>query len=285
MEFRYNNAYSTPFTSSSSYINFSDRAPEERSWVGRSVGGGRWPESFRELEKRRIREEIIAEGMERKRVLEAVVRRELTMEREMMPMHSHLGFASSFMPGPPYNHHNRFQPGVLHDEFGGVEVVPFQRLPQSPIISEITTSRPKVDEKRVIGLGKPKVPTISGSKRKPSSQAPGGATTDEWSCALCKVSVTSERDLHDHLAGKKHQAKAAGLRGNHAGKTEKCVNKEEPKSVQMDSREDKMPKGEGSRKKFRFWCKLCRVGASDKKVMSKHKKGKKHLKNLLKNSR
>ncbi|KAI3510654.1 hypothetical protein L1887_17786 [Cichorium endivia] len=41
--------------------------------------------------------------------------------------------------------------------------------------------------------GKPNVPTMSGSKQKPPSQAAEGATIDEWSCALCKVSVTSER--------------------------------------------------------------------------------------------
>ncbi|KAI3510661.1 hypothetical protein L1887_17793 [Cichorium endivia] len=34
--------------------------------------------------------------------------------------------------------------------------------------------------------GKPNVPTMSGSKQKPPSQAAEGATTDEWSCALCK---------------------------------------------------------------------------------------------------
>ncbi|CAH1426614.1 unnamed protein product [Lactuca virosa] len=70
----------------------------------------------RELEKEMIREKIIAEEVERFRVLQAEVRRrEVTMGGEVMK--SEKGFPSSFMPGtywkppsppasPPLHHHH-----------------------------------------------------------------------------------------------------------------------------------------------------------------------------------
>lgn len=118
----------------------------ERLWSGRGGGGGGRPESLREFKERRIREEIIAEEAERRRVLEAEVRRELLIEREMMAMQSRQGYASSFMLEPPHRQHDRFQPEVLQGEIGGLEVVPFPPPPQ------ITTSRPKVGGKGFIGL-------------------------------------------------------------------------------------------------------------------------------------
>lgn len=41
---------------------------------------------------------------------------------------------------------------------------------------------------------------------------------EEWSCALCQVSATSERALNEHLQGKKHMSKEAALRAEKAGK-------------------------------------------------------------------
>ncbi|KAH9806343.1 c2h2-type domain-containing protein [Citrus sinensis] len=67
-------------------------------------------------------------------------------------------------------------------------------------------------------LAKPD-PNLCGSKRKASTPPAASVElplmsskkTKEWSCALCQVSATSERGLDEHLQGKKHKAKEAGL--------------------------------------------------------------------------
>lgn len=100
---------------------------------GRSSGGGGGrSETFRDIEKKIIREEILAEEAERRRVLKAEVRKELMMEREMMAMQSSLGYSSSLMLEPPHSHHNWFHPAALHGESRELEVVSFKRVPQSP---------------------------------------------------------------------------------------------------------------------------------------------------------
>ncbi|CAH1418970.1 unnamed protein product [Lactuca virosa] len=254
MEFRFggfDQLYRTP--------NFSYRSPEEGLLTGRSFGGGGGrSESFRDIEKKIIREEILAEEAERRRVLTAEVRRELMMERQMMAMQSSLGYSSSLMLEPPHSHHNWVHPAALHGESRALEVVSSQRAPQSPEVTDITTSPPKVSEKPTIDLGKHFGPPLSGAKRKPPSAA-GGSTElcyssrkigSELNCALCEVTATSERGFQEHLAGKKHKAKAAGLRTCHTGKTKNCV---------MESS-----------------LRLCKLGASDKKVVTKRKK---HMKN------
>lgn len=78
-------------------------------------------------------------------------------------------------------------------------------------------------------LLQPKPDNLSGVKRKtttPSTVGVNEVTSDgskkklkeEWSCALCQVSATSERALHEHLGGKKHRAKEAGLVAQRAGR-------------------------------------------------------------------
>lgn len=327
-------------SSCSNYTNFSDHALEEGLWGGRTVGGGHGgSEILRELEKKRIREEILAE----ERVLAAGVRREYMMDRDMRGMQSGSGgefpSSSSFMLGHLDSYHDRFQPRIPHgqsyaptdtraamllnDDYGGSRrqpgdilslvdrrtLMPLQeyggsrRQPDEylgmeeaprPKIKEIITFIPKVAENGITDMGKPNVPILSGAKRKqppPSSPAAGGPTeissgskkkTNEWSCAICEVSATSERGLQEHLAGKKHQTKMADLKASHTGKTEKkSVTKNTPESVQLDSNEDKKPEGECSGQKFRFWCRMCKTGASNKKEINIHKKGVTHLKNQL----
>ncbi|EEC84590.1 hypothetical protein OsI_31403 [Oryza sativa Indica Group] len=37
------------------------------------------------------------------------------------------------------------------------------------------------------------------------------AASQTWSCAVCEVQTSSERNLRDHYGGQKHQSKVAGL--------------------------------------------------------------------------
>ena len=61
---------------------------------------------------------------------------------------------------------------------------------------------------------------ICGSKQKAATPPAGSGElpstssnkSKEWSCVLCQVSATTERDLDVHLQGKKHKAKEKVLR-------------------------------------------------------------------------
>lgn len=70
---------------------------------------------------------------------------------------------------------------------------------------------------------------LSGAKRKPVTPPTSGPNEvlinsknkkpkEEWSCAICQVSATSEHILNEHLQGRKHKAKEAGLRAQKEGK-------------------------------------------------------------------
>ncbi|GJY69612.1 zinc finger, U1-type containing protein [Tanacetum coccineum] len=216
------------------------------SCVGMDMTRGRFEmreELVREVEKERIRAQIIAEELGRRRVLEEEVRNELRMERDMMAMSSNGGFPSQFMPvSLPPSHVNRLEPRFLHqqpvgleeriimsiaDKHGhgvhrGVSVSPFQQFGESPNITGIHKPQPKDTEKEVIVLTKCSGESLCGMKRKSVTPVAEGSSEPradiskkkvkkEWSCAICQVSATSERALNDHLQGKKHHLKEAAL--------------------------------------------------------------------------
>lgn len=131
----------------------------------------------RELEKERIREEIIASEISRKRVLEAEVRRELMMEREMALRRADVGgfafLSHRFEPLPhrlPILPHGSGGVGSFEEqivsslqdriglgtgprsnrETGRLEMVPFQRH-KEPQIAEIKAV-PEVNKEKVILL-------------------------------------------------------------------------------------------------------------------------------------
>lgn len=306
----------------------------------------------RELEKERIRAEIIAEEIMRRRILEEEVRREMMMEKEMA---MRFGYADPmrFEPRVPplltnFEHRERFGLAGIgvspHRETGfrGFETRPFQRdpgasasgaangTPSNVTLQEIKGgSTLEVAKDKVIILAKPTV-TAADLKRKAATQ-PNGATAelisggskkqktkDDWSCALCRVSATSERGLNEHLQGKKHKAKERGLltqktgfgtsplpkkairkkrkhiktRGLESSPTSKNEDKKaeggtgsnlaqkKEDSAEKQNGESAMPKHTpGSakpKKKLRFWCEVCKVGAHSQKVMDAHQKGKRH---------
>ncbi|KAJ6698649.1 hypothetical protein OIU79_012029 [Salix purpurea] len=181
---------------------------------------------------------------------------------------------------------------------------------------------------------------FAGIKKKPK---------EEWSCALCQVSATSERGLSEHLQGRRHKAKEAELRAQKMPKNpnkasipikktakaaklailttglemeaeiedeslqhnksdnisnKKFENKEQggdkndaqlvQKNHQLESlnksmaesvqRKERTPEIK-MKKKFKFWCEMCQIGAYSEMVMEGHNKGKKHLAWLQKCSR
>ncbi|KAK1420937.1 hypothetical protein QVD17_22911 [Tagetes erecta] len=172
----------------------------------------------REIEKERIREEIIAE-----------VRNEMMMEREIA-MRSAGGYSS------PLIRRNMFEPEVLHWRPIGQEVElamsvgrsdclrEIRGFPVSPLqpLEGLITPLLEDNKKEAIVLSTPNHENLSRTKRKSlpqvceSSSQPGAKRSkkkvkEEWSCAICQVSTTSERGLTEHFQGKKHQAKEVDL--------------------------------------------------------------------------
>ncbi|KAL2927856.1 hypothetical protein RDABS01_015682 [Bienertia sinuspersici] len=202
----------------------------------------------RELEKERIRAEILAEEVYRRRILEEEVRREMRFEREMALRRARrdLGFGSSssmqFETRVPLLTNFEHPVGVSPRPKAGSEALPFQRDPvvsgnadgyvtafpsavRLKEIKEIKAFDPEVNIDKAIILAKPEATDL---KRK-ATQSPIGATADpstgskkpktqeEWSCALCRVTATSEQALNDHLKGKKHKARESGLNSQRTG--------------------------------------------------------------------
>ncbi|KAM0021069.1 putative deoxyribodipyrimidine photo-lyase transcription factor C2H2 family [Helianthus debilis subsp. tardiflorus] len=264
----------------------------------------------RELEKERIREEIIAEEMARKRLLEAEVRSELMMERQMAMRRGGGGGgfeeASLFMR----QRHGDVvfgQRRLIGDE-RGVLVKPIQVLGDFPKI------KAEENDKEVIVLGKTNDESLSGTKRKSTTPVSEGSSQpgprgsgrsgkkvkEEWSCAICQVSTTSERALIQHVQGKKHQVKEAALVAQKTGSnfglgvapkiplikpvqlalttiTTSYSDTNKPSSSSDANDVNKKDVLNGKNKdKFKFWCEICQVGAFSEAVMNDHKKGKKH---------
>lgn len=122
---------------------------------------------------------------------------------------------------------NPFQQRSVEPQISALEPVFHSSM---PMISDLQPpSEPSKDKDKIILLGKPSTST-SGAKRKTvtppveiSSQPPPFVVPkkndkEDWSCALCQVSTTSERGLNDHLQGKKHKSKEAALREHRIGK-------------------------------------------------------------------
>ncbi|KAM0974226.1 hypothetical protein TB2_017091 [Malus domestica] len=210
----------------------------------------------RQLEKERIREEIIAEEIARRRALEAEVRRELMLEREIAmrrPSGEGLGFDQVRFGAV------RFDQRVHHpfddDRFGlfaslapaAFDRVTWRRQPE-PLTNgfKALPAPPPNNKDKLILLAKPN-PNLSGVRRKipptvgASDLPPFGLKRkpkEEWSCALCHVSATSEKGLIHHINGKKHQAKEARLRAQKPGTSssnsklsKKAAKFSEPKEV------------------------------------------------------
>jgi hypothetical protein len=86
----------------------------------------------------------------------------------------------------------------------------------------------------------------------------------EWTCALCLVTSSSEKDLNSHLNGRKHRAacEAAGLKVKKQP-TQKNVLPEPFRMINS-----------------KLICKVCSVMIPSEEYMASHIKGWKHLSNI-----
>ncbi|XP_039039635.1 uncharacterized protein LOC120177619 [Hibiscus syriacus] len=65
---------------------------------------------------------------------------------------------------------------------------------------------PKPDPNRVIGAKRKTPPPAGTSKLRQLLISSKVKQNDEWRCAICRINVTSEKTLAEHLGGKKHKA-------------------------------------------------------------------------------
>ncbi|XP_057966852.1 uncharacterized protein LOC131157032 [Malania oleifera] len=252
---------------------------------------------------------------------------------------------------------------IRRDLSAALDLVPFQRRLEAQAPEVKSASEP--NKEKVIILAKPDQ-NLSGVKRKSltppalgTGELPAAGQMkkfkelpaagqvkkfkEEWSCALCQVSATCEQGLDEHLQGKKHKAKEAGLMARRAGKnsftalpkraakvvegtafpnseqqkkmedelqeikrigetsllnenTEDLNGKKNDKKIvnkkEQDAGDSKKEHGEilvhkmqntfdPNKRKFRFWCEMCKIGAYSEGVMDNHKRGRKHIARLL----
>uniref|UniRef100_A0A5B7BNV7 U1-type domain-containing protein n=1 Tax=Davidia involucrata TaxID=16924 RepID=A0A5B7BNV7_DAVIN len=198
----------------------------------------------REIEKRRMREDVIMAGLLRRRELEAEVMRELMIEREialrsgegLSLFDSPVSFLHSDLRVPFLNHRVGFgiegRSAVVGRPEGGIDGrlsmvnrpegallggLPFQRQPGA---MNGVAIKPVIDLSKP--LAKPLNSSVAGIKRKfetPLITSDDGTASvnlskkslKEWSCALCQVRATCEQGLKDHLKGKKHKGKEKAL--------------------------------------------------------------------------
>ncbi|KAI7987202.1 hypothetical protein LOK49_LG13G02778 [Camellia lanceoleosa] len=209
----------------------------------------------REMEKRRIREEILTvEQLLRRRELEAEVVREIMMEREIFMQQGSLGLplaADSLLRRPEgqgflsLGRRHGFGIGersvtglswqegrsdgtlsMVRQEGGGaLGGSLFQCQPEAAMATHGIAIKPIYDlsKGQVLPMVKPTNSSVAGIKRKfealvaecgdgtPSVNV-GKEIQKEWSCVLCHVTATSERNLQEHLKGRKHKAKERALR-------------------------------------------------------------------------
>ncbi|XP_054805665.1 uncharacterized protein LOC129308529 isoform X2 [Prosopis cineraria] len=289
---------------------------------------------LRKLEKERIRREIISGEIARRRMLEEEVRRELMLERELAFRRS---LGEKFLLDEQVGLNPRLNVIPCHDNRPLEERIAFPSSRQTvaqvtqPVNPRIKPD-PDTNKYKLIMLAKPK-PDLYREKRKvvtqdaddddtePSPASVRKKSKDDWSCALCSVSVTSEKALNEHRQGKKHKAReyAQKRRMQKIGLKAKADAQVQPEVTKVDTNnqtvvgEDLVEiKTEGKEmvekiqtenskkqnrtetekvmipnaenKRFKFWCELCHVGSFSMIVMDNHKRGRKHN-NRLKRSR
>ncbi|XP_045819312.1 uncharacterized protein LOC123912786 isoform X1 [Trifolium pratense] len=127
------------------------------------------------------------------------------------------------------------------------------------IVASQTTSSTIVETKEIAGRD-----TAGGEH--PQSSSTLKEVQREWTCALCLVTSSSEKDLNSHLNGRRHRkaCEAAGLKvAKKLPATQKNVLPEPFRMINS-----------------KLVCKVCSVMLSSEEYMASHIKGWKHLSNM-----
>ncbi|XP_047333256.1 uncharacterized protein LOC124936775 [Impatiens glandulifera] len=184
----------------------------------------------REIEKDRIREEIIAAEIVRRRMFDEEMRRELILESRHVNLNRASGLLtsssmisnlrSSYFPSETRSlEENLTLPFEKRSEFPAVtrfevlDSMQFQRSSE-PRVSTVKILPLKASEEEAQSMDKPTV-NLSGSKRKadtPVTSSEKMASKNELNyCSLCKVGATCKENLNEHLKGKKHKSNVLKL--------------------------------------------------------------------------
>ena len=112
----------------------------------------------------------------------------------------------------------------------------------------------------------------------------------KWYCSLCQIYAASEKNLQDHLQGKKHKAKEAPedeqeTACNKISQTGKrCKKEQEMKEASLETYSGADQNKEMRSEIRKYWhCKMCDVGTHDEASMDVHRKSKKHKEALRDN--
>ncbi|KAG5526121.1 hypothetical protein RHGRI_032416 [Rhododendron griersonianum] len=148
-----------------------------------------------------------------------------------------------------------------------------------------TVAAVEIKEKRVAAAGgENKAVEITDSEK----------VQREWACALCQVTIPSEKGLDSHLQGRKHKAKFRrliaskqvnknnGSSSSAASSVPENRTKKQGHNVQVNQtneqcREKKVDNNSGGTTQTIFWCSLCDVKLQSESTLASHLGGKKHL--------
>uniref|UniRef100_M1DCJ2 U1-type domain-containing protein n=1 Tax=Solanum tuberosum TaxID=4113 RepID=M1DCJ2_SOLTU len=257
-----------------------------------------------DIDKERIRKEIIAEEVARKQMLELEVRRLLIMEREIA-MFGGDRFASFFMNQADsmlFKENMRMGISVVSRyDMDHILETPFRHRAVEPNISTLNQS-PKAEILQVQPPSAKPDTIFSGKKWKAITLIEEVAdkpvkNVTEWNCELCQVSTTNQDCLNAHFQGKKHKRKeeskdwSIGL----FPKNSKFIqlverpcdvllsspNVNDPPSLLIDNNAENFRNNKAQEKQnnreFTFWCETCKIGTFSEKTMEAHRVGKKHV--------
>ncbi|RDX95451.1 Zinc finger protein, partial [Mucuna pruriens] len=268
----------------------------------------------REIEKEEIRREIIAKEIAWRRELENEVRKEIVLGISMQK-------PEGFLLQPPGSMSLNQNMKSMNNTINSTSLI---GGPQPQLHPKDDTRQLCVQTNYNKEIIQAKLdPDFCGAKHKAMTPAVDVSEhlafslqkklKQDWSCALCQVSATSENGLNDHLRGKKHKAKEIALRSKRIGldarldsqTTQPCITAANTSIVEPRKEDHAGKKNQGldgveneneitteketgetnaltTKKKFKFWCAICEVGTYSEIVMQDHKIGKKHLAKMKK---
>ncbi|KAL1548936.1 hypothetical protein AAHA92_17109 [Salvia divinorum] len=225
----------------------------------------------REIEKERIRQEIIMSAILTRPALEAEVRRDLMMIETSVQRGSNLfPFGCPSRMGLDLSMRLPLAETMVEERFldkrsmlltprhilnnmcegGRSESLPFQRASTDMRTGRDSMAKESdVNKKNEIILEAKPIKNITGAKRASPGSGVNETQSDanlkkqkrveeKWSCTLCQVTATSEHILNEHLKGKKHKTKEAALKV-HKSRIEICT-KQAAKPIRSSGTSDQV---------------------------------------------